>query len=316
MHRSDDGTSSQRRRADAHDRVGSPAARSADRRVRPCCSNAILGQMSAPPGQAATRRAIITGGSSGIGRATVLELARRGYDVGFTFRTREAEAAATADVVRSLGRRAETRRLDLERADDGIPAVEDLARALGGVDVLVNNAATNPRRSLLQQSLDDWRVALEVDLTGPLACGQAAARAMVERGAGGRIVNVTSVLQEVPLPGGGAYCAAKAALGMLTRVMALELAEHGITVNAVAPGHTATPMNYAGMHVDAATTHWPQIPIKRSAEPAEVAAVIAFLASEEASYTTGGSYLVDGGLLLVSGPGVLQDATGLPPSSG
>jgi len=103
---------------------------------------------------------------------------------------------------------------------------------------------------------------------------------------------------------------------MLTRVMALELAEHGILVNAVAPGHTATPMNYGDEEVDVGSTSWPQIPVGRSADPSEIAAVVAFLASSGASYATGATLLVDGGLLLVSGPAVLQQATGLPPSSG
>jgi NAD(P)-dependent dehydrogenase (short-subunit alcohol dehydrogenase family) len=261
------------------------------------------------------KRAIVTGGSSGIGRATVIELARRGYDVAFTYRERDRDADAVASVVDSLERRSEYRRLDLRDAERGAEVVGELAAALGGVDAFVNNAAVNPRCAVLDQPLSDWRTTLEVNLTGPLACSQVAAHAMVDAGAGGRIVNVTSVLEKVPLVGGAAYCAAKAALGMLTRVMALELAGHRITVNAVAPGHTATPMNYGDARVEAAETHWPQIPVSRSADPAEIAAVICFLVSDDAGYATGGTYVVDGGLLLVSGPGMLQDATGFPPSS-
>lgn len=260
-------------------------------------------------------RAIVTGASSGIGRATVLALAHAGYDVGFTYRTHRAEGVAVAELAESSGVRVETRRLDLARADAGAEVVDELAEALGGVDVLVNNAATNPRRRFLDETLDDWRATLEVDLTGPLACAQAAARAMVAAGNGGRIVNVTSVLELVPLTAGAAYCAAKAALGMLTRVMALELAEHAITVNAVAPGHTVTPMNYAGPLPRPGDTRMARIPLQRSAAPDEIAAIIVFLASDAAGYTTGATFVADGGLLLVSGPGVLQEVTGLPPSS-
>ncbi len=257
----------------------------------------------------------MTGGSSGIGRATVVALARRGFDVALTFHSRATEAKLVAEAARALGVRAATRQVDLHDAAAGAAAVDALADELGRVDVLVNNAATNPREPFLTQSLDRWRATLEVDLTSPLACAQSAARRMVAQGDGGRIVNVTSVLEHVPLPTGAAYCSAKAALGMLTRVMALELAEHGIRVNAVAPGHTVTPMNYAEEPDGAAATTWPTIPLGRSAAPEEIANAIAFLSSREANYATGGTLLVDGGLLLVSGPGVLQQATGLPPSA-
>ncbi|MCW2951310.1 MAG: oxidoreductase [Conexibacter sp.] len=272
--------------------------------------------MSADRVPAPRETAIVTGGSSGIGRATVLALARRGFDVGLTYRSRRRDAEAVAAAARSHGVRAATHALDLCDAGRGAAAVDALADELGRVDVLVNNAATNPRGFFLQQSLAAWRATLEIDLTGPLACAQAAARRMVAQGGGGRIVNVTSVLERVALPQGGAYCVAKAGLGMLTRVMALELAEHGIRVNAVAPGHTATPMNDGDRRVEAGGTDWPTIPLGRSAAPEEVANVIAFLCADESSYATGGTFLVDGGLLLVAGPGVLQEATGLPPSDG
>jgi len=275
-----------------------------------------LALMPGAPDGRASPVAVVTGGSSGIGKATVLALARAGFDVGFTYRSRANAARSTAEEARAAGRRAAVRRLDLSDAEAGSFAVQELIDELGGVDLLVNNAAINPRRWLLDESAEGWRRTLEVNLTGPMLCAQTAARSMVARDAQGRIVNVTSVLQEVPLPGGAAYCTAKAGLGMLTRVMALELAEHGILVNAVAPGHTATPMNYGDEEVDVGSTSWPQIPVGRSADPSEIAAVVAFLASSGASYATGATLLVDGGLLLVSGPAVLQQATGLPPSSG
>ena len=277
--------------------------------------------------RSSTRRrpvALVTGGSAGIGNATVVELARRGYDVGFTYRSRERAAGELAREVEALGTRAVCRHLDLAAAaDDGRRVVEQLVAELGGVDVLVNNAAINTRGSVLEQPLGAWRETLEVNLLGPVACAQAAARAMVARGRGGAIVNVSSVVAQVPLPQAAAYCAAKAGLEMLTRVMAIELAPLGIRVNAVAPGHTVTAMNYADGNPAAtgsgaaagmgAATAWPQIPLGRSAAPAEIARAIAFLASPQASYATGAALLVDGGLALVSGPGVLQEATGLPP---
>jgi hypothetical protein len=244
----------------------------------------------------------------------VLNLARRDIAVGFTYRSREVQARALVSQLTDEGLHAVAQRADFTDVRGGTAVVASLIEALGGIDVLVNNAAVNPRRSLADEALDSWGATLDVNLTAPLRCAQLAAARMHAQGTGGRIINVTSVLEHVPLEAAGAYCAAKAALGMLTRVMALEYAADGILVNAVAPGHTATPMNYGDDDVDASATDWPAIPLGRSADPAEVAAVIGLLASAEASYATGGSYLVDGGLLLVSGPGVLQAATGLPPS--
>ncbi len=139
----------------------------------------------------------------------------------------------------------------------------------------------------------------EIDLTAPFAAAQEAARRMVAAGRGGRIVNVTSVHEHVPLRGSSAYCAAKGGLGLLTKVMALELAEHDITVNAVAPGEIATPMT--GAHdQDPREIERPGIPLGRPGAAREIASAIAFLASDEASYVTGESFVVDGGLTLMA----------------
>ena len=183
--------------------------------------------------------AIVTASDSGIGRATAVALARDGFDLGLTWHEDEPGAHGTADEVRSIGRRAEVRRLDLSDAENGPPVVGDLADALGGLDVLVNNAGTGDSTPFVDVELDRWRHTLETDLTGAFLCGQAAARRMVAGGRGGRIVNVTSIHEHVPLEGSAAYCAAKGGLGLLTKVMALELARHGITDNPVGGGESA-----------------------------------------------------------------------------
>jgi NAD(P)-dependent dehydrogenase (short-subunit alcohol dehydrogenase family) len=259
------------------------------------------------------RRAIVTGAGSGIGRATALRLAADGCDVGVTYRANAEGAESVVAEIRALGRAAAHVELDLATPPAATAAIDALAERLGGLDVLVNNAGVNRRATVLEETIEGFDRTLAVNLVGPWACAQAAARHMIEGGRGGRIVNVTSVLAFVALDGGGAYGAAKAGLELLTKVLALELAPHGIKVNAVAPGHTATPMNYGPDALEAATIERPVIPAARAAAPDEIAAAIAFLASPAASYATGASLLVDGGLLLASGPQSLQDATGRPP---
>jgi NAD(P)-dependent dehydrogenase (short-subunit alcohol dehydrogenase family) len=257
-------------------------------------------------------RAIVTGASSGIGRATALELGRRGYDVGVTFQRDDAGAAATVGELEAHGVRGISARLDL-RAPESVDAViGELADALGGVDVLVNNAGANRRATVLEETVAGFSEALAVNLVGAWAAARAAAARMIADGIHGRIVNVTSILATQPLQGGGAYGAAKAGLEALTRVMALELAEHGIRVNAVAPGHTATPMNFPPEVLAAGPPPRRVIPLGRGGDAGELAAAIAFLAAE-GGYVTGTSLLVDGGLALASGPEALQAATGLPP---
>ena len=254
--------------------------------------------------------AIVTASDSGIGRATAVLLAQRGFDVGITWHRDEEGARETAGEVVAAGRRAEVAQLDLPDATHAAAVIGGLADALGGVDVFVNNAGTGDSTPFLEIELDRWRHVLEVDLTGAFVCAQEAARRMVEAGRGGRIINITSVHEHVPLPGSAAYCAAKGGLGLLTKVMALELAAHGICVNAVAPGEIATPMT-GNEDVDPRSIERPGIPLRRPGAAREIAEVVAFLASPGASYVTGASYVADGGLLLMA---AVQDGRAPGPS--
>ena len=251
------------------------------------------------PSDPTRRTAIVTASDSGIGKATAVVLAEAGYDLGITWHTDEAGAQGTAEEVRRAGGQAHIRRLDLSDAATGSGVIDDLADALGSLDVLVNNAGTGASTPFVELELSEWRHVLEVDLTGAFVCAQAAARRMIAAGRGGRIINVTSVHEHVPLEGSAPYCAAKGGLGLLTKVMALELAPHGITVNSVAPGEISTPMT-GQEDVDPHTQERPGIPMGRPGEAREIAHTIKFLASPEASYATGWSSVVDGGLLLMA----------------
>lgn len=246
----------------------------------------------------APKVAIVTGASSGIGKATAVVLAEAGYDVGLTYHDNEEGARGTAAEVERLGRRAAVRQLDLSEPTVAPDVVAALIAELGHLDVFVNNAGEGSQTAFVEQGLDEWRRVLDVDLTGAFLALQAAARHMVERGGGGRIVAVTSVHEHLPLHGSSAYCAAKGGLGLLLKVMALELGEHRITVNAVAPGEIATKMT--GQHDEEPQPGTrPGLAITRPGHAYEIAYAVRYLASPEASYTTGASLNVDGGLLLM-----------------
>ncbi|MEU4563272.1 SDR family oxidoreductase [Actinoplanes sp. NPDC023936] len=251
-----------------------------------------------PQRESYDRVAIVTGSDSGIGEATAVALAKAGFDVGVTFRSDDEGAEETAAQVRAAGRRAEVRHLDLSRLPGAADVIDDLADALGGLGVLVNCAGTGISTPVTETSFEDWRQVLAVDLDGPFLCAQRAARRMLATGRGGRIINITSVHEHAPRVGSGAYCAAKGGLGLLTKVMAQELAADGITVNAVAPGEIATPMT-GNEDVDPRTVSRPGIPAGRPGDANEVAAVVAMLAGPDAGYVTGASWVVDGGMLLM-----------------
>ena len=242
------------------------------------------------------RTAIVTGSDSGIGRATAVALAEAGMDVGITWHTDEQGAEGTAEEVRSHGRKAVVARLDVADVPGCGDVVDRLADELGGLDVFVNNAGTGANEPFLDMDYGRWREIVVTDLDGAFVCLQRAARRMVEAGRGGRLIAVTSVHEHQPRVGSAAYDAAKHGLGGLIKTMALELGEHGITANSVAPGEIATPMT-GQEDEDPRGTRRPGVPLGRPGDAREVAAVIAFLASPASAYVTGASWTVDGGML-------------------
>jgi NAD(P)-dependent dehydrogenase (short-subunit alcohol dehydrogenase family) len=242
------------------------------------------------------RHAIVTASDSGIGKATAVALAKQGLDVGITWHSDSDGAEDTAAEVRGHGRKAVVAQLDTADLPGCGTVIKDLARELGGLDVFVNNAGVGGAELLVDTSYEDWRSIIAVNLDGAFVCLQRAAKIMVEAGNGGRLIAVTSVHEHQPRIGSGPYDAAKHGLGGLMKTFALELGRYEITANAVAPGEIATPMT-GQEDQDPRQADRAGIPLGRPGDAREIAAVIAFLASAEAAYVTGASWVVDGGML-------------------
>jgi glucose 1-dehydrogenase len=242
--------------------------------------------------------AIVTGGDSGIGHAICLGLAQAGAAVTINYHHNQAAARATADAIGAAGSNALVAQGDVSLLADLTALVDQTVQAFGRLDVMVNNAGMETRTGILDTTEQQFDEVIGVDLKSAFFGTQCAAKQMLAQGQGGRVINISSVHEDWPMPGNIAYCCAKGGMRMLTRTAGLELAPHGITVVGVGPGAVDTPINTTTLadpqqraRLQAA------IPLGRVAEPDDIAHLVVWLASDEAAYMNATTVFIDGGLM-------------------
>jgi glucose 1-dehydrogenase len=248
--------------------------------------------------------AIVTGGNSGIGKAIVLALAEAGANIVIDYVANEEATEELEKKVAALGDKSIGVEADVSKVEDLERLIGAAVDAFGRLDIMVNNAGIETRSSVLDTTEGQFDKVMAVNLKSAFFGTQLAAKQMIAQGGGGRIINITSVHEDWPMPGNIPYCLSKGGMRMLTRTAGVELGPHGVTVVGVGPGAVATPINVSTMEdpekmktLDAA------IPLARMAEPEEIGSVVAFLASDGASYMTAPTVFADGGIMH-SSPGL------------
>jgi glucose 1-dehydrogenase len=248
--------------------------------------------------------AIVTGGNSGIGKAIALELANQGALIVIDYIANPDATEELEQQIIALGDQAIGVQADVSKVADLQLLMETAVAKLGRIDVMVNNAGIETRTSILDTSEAQYDKVLDVNLKSAFFGTQLAAKQMIKQGGGGRIINITSVHEDWPMPGNTAYCLSKGGMRMLTRTSGVELAVHNILVVGVGPGAIATPINLSTMTDPALLKKLDAtIPLGRMAKPEEIATVVAFLAGDGASYITATTIFADGGIMH-SSPGL------------
>jgi glucose 1-dehydrogenase len=243
------------------------------------------------------KKALITGSSQGIGQEIALRFAAEGADVIINYHSHSETAEETVGQVRKMGRNAVAVRADLSSATDVQRLVENSFAGLGGLDILVNNAGVEKRGAFWEVTEEDYDLVLNTNLKGAFFTTQAFVKKLMVAKQPGKVVNVSSVHEELPFPHFTSYCASKGGMKMMMRNLSIELAPYGITVNNIAPGAIETPINTKLLHdPEKLNALLDNIPLRRLGKPTDVASVALFLASSDADYITGTTIFVDGGL--------------------
>jgi glucose 1-dehydrogenase len=246
--------------------------------------------------------AIVTGAATGIGKAIATTMAAEGASVVIDYVGDPAFANAAVQAIQAAGGKVTSVAADVSNPSQVNQLIQKAIDSFGKLDILVNNAGLEYKHPFHEFPFDLWQKVIAVDLTGPFLCAQAAAKAMIRQATGGRIINISSIHEDLPMPTNAPYCAAKGGLRMLMRTIAVELAPHKITVNNIAPGAIFTPIDAdieANPELEAALMA--EIPLGRWGKPEEVAALAVFLASDDAAYCTGSTFFVDGGMIRQAG---------------
>ena len=248
--------------------------------------------------------AIVTGGNTGIGKAVVLALAEKGANVVIDYVANEQATEELERKIAGLGEKSVGVEADVSKLDGLQRMIDCAVSSFGRLDILVNNAGIETRTSILDTTEAQYDKVIDINLKSAFFGTQLAAKQMISQGGGGRIINMTSVHEDWPMPGNTPYCLSKGGMRMLTRTAGVELAPHGITVVGVGPGAVNTPINTQTVNDPAALAKLDAaIPLGRLAEPEEIAAVVAFLASDGAGYVTATTIFADGGIMQ-SSPGL------------
>ena len=242
------------------------------------------------------KKALVTGGGRGIGRAIALGFAREGAHVAITCHQHAEAAEEVVSAIRHLGRRGVLVKADTRNRGDVEALVANVLREFGEIDILVNNAGISAATPFLEIPEEEWNRVIETNLRGYFLVGQAVARVMVQQKGKGRIINVCSTRQEQAWAGNAHYCASKGGIYMLTRVMALELGPHGLTVNSLSPGTILTDMNRKKLSdQEFLERRIDRIPVGRLGDPEDMVGAAILLASDESKFINGASLMIDGG---------------------
>ncbi len=246
--------------------------------------------------------AIVTGAGTGIGQAIALGLAKEGAAIVVDYVGKASVSEDTLNKIQVMGGKSLGVDADISQPADVQALLEKTVAAFGKLDIFVNNAGIEKKFAFVDYPLAEWQKIMAVNLTGPFLCSQAAAKQMIKQGGGGRIINISSVHEDLPMTTNAPYCASKGGLRMLMRTIAVELAPHGITVNNIGPGAIYTPIDL-DVEQDKKLNDQilAEIPMGRWGKPEEVAQLAVYLASDDAGYVTGSTHFIDGGMLRNAG---------------